>query len=51
MKEFRILPRSIAELKRLRTLKISKNSFLKTNEKEIDVFLEILKNRGAFIEK
>lgn len=40
-----------SELKRLRTLNVSENPFLKTNEKEIDAFLEILKSRGAFIEK
>ena len=41
----------VSELKRLRTLNVSENPFLKTNEKEIDAFLEILKSRGAFIEK
>ena len=45
------LPSYIAELTRLRSLKISKNPFLKTNEKNIDSILEILKNRGAIIEK
>ncbi len=46
-----LIPIYIAELTRLRSLKISKNPFLKTNEKEIDGILEILKNRGAIIEK
>jgi Leucine-rich repeat (LRR) protein len=44
-------PSYIAEFTRLRSLKISKNPFLKTNEKNIDSILEILKNRGAIIEK